>query len=114
MSLAKSPAAEAAESSEGRAWLGRNPEKLRALSKVQSDWRQHMAYKIMGHGKKKIEFACPSCSSPLESPLEDAGQHFACPECQHDLTVPGIKELNYQISEAKAKEAVRIQEAKDM
>jgi uncharacterized Zn finger protein (UPF0148 family) len=47
-------------------------------------------------GKRIIAFACPRCQSPLESPLEEAGQTFPCPTCGTHVTTPGLKEFREQ------------------
>jgi len=41
-----------------------------------------MAYKITKKGSKTVvTFSCPTCAAPLESPLEEAGKRFPCPNC---------------------------------
>jgi uncharacterized Zn finger protein (UPF0148 family) len=56
-------------------------------------------------GRRTVVFACPKCSAPLESPLEEAGQSFACPTCAQQTVTPGVPELQQWLSEHVETEA---------
>jgi hypothetical protein len=49
-----------------------------------------MSYKVV---KKTVLHNCPTCSTELENPLNDAGQKDKCPKCGDFFVVPGDKEL---------------------
>ena len=69
-----------------------------------------MSYTVTGRvgSKRKVEFSCPHCTATLNSPLEEAGQRFACPNCKYPLIVPGGEELRQQrASETAAAELSR-------
>src|SRR6185437_11312136 len=55
-------------------------------------------------GKRRVKFECSSCSSPVESPLEEAGQKFPCPTCGMEFITPGIEERQRQLDEIKRRE----------
>jgi len=44
-------------------------------------------------GKHTVTYECGHCRAPLESPLEEAGQTFACPTCGSKVETPGVVEL---------------------
>lgn len=41
-----------------------------------------------------IEFSCPGCELVLSAPEEMAGELVECPECNHQMTVPGGADAN--------------------
>ncbi len=61
-------------------------------------------------GKRVVAFACPRCNFALESPLEEAGGRYPCPTCQHELIVPGVRELK----KLRAEEATNAEEKSRM
>lgn len=42
-------------------------------------------------GRVRIHYPCPNCSEPLVSPLDDAGNDDACPQCGVAFLVPGAE-----------------------
>lgn len=61
-------------------------------------------------GRYEIKYSCPKCKTRLTSPLLEAGDNDACPDCGASFRVPGIeqrKEYEAQL----AKEKVEKEEA---
>src|SRR4051794_2361852 len=70
--------------------------------------------RIMGYhvragarGKRVVEFSCPHCQAPLQSPLEEAGQRFACPNCGGEFLTPGHTELRQWQEQLAAMDAMK-------
>lgn len=73
-----------------------------------------MEYVISGTTKRRVEFACPNCRSPLECPLSDAGQQFPCPTCAAIFTVPGGKEYaDYKSIEMQREKAQSVRRERE-
>src|SRR6266542_3574703 len=49
--------------------------------------------KTVRSGLRRVVFACPFCNTDLESPIEEAGDRFACPNCGRESVTPGKPEL---------------------
>jgi DNA-directed RNA polymerase subunit RPC12/RpoP len=71
-------------------------------------------YRVTGGPRgRKVEFVCPRCTFALESPLEEAGNTYACPTCGHSVLVPGIDELRqFRLDEARKADTAAREEAK--
>lgn len=52
-------------------------------------------------GGYKICYPCPHCSASLSSPLDEAGNHDICPQCNRQFIVPGKSERDRIRSEEK-------------
>lgn len=70
------------------------------------------------NGKHTVSYECGHCQAALESPLQEAGQTFACPTCGRQIETPGIEERKRQQQaerqrqrEAEQLDAVRTAEA---
>jgi uncharacterized Zn finger protein (UPF0148 family) len=63
------------------------------------------------NGKYAVEYQCGQCAAPLESPLEEAGQTFACPTCAATVQTPGAKELE-ALREAELKADIQAKQAR--
>ncbi len=63
--------------------------------------------KATAGGKSTVSFECPHCQSGLTSPLEEAGQRFACPSCGGTIETPGVRELEKSKRELAAAQRQR-------
>lgn len=53
-------------------------------------------------GNENILFECPNCGKSLEIDARGAGYLVTCPDCQHQIQVPGWNELMEAADETAA------------
>lgn len=65
-----------------------------------------MKYQIVKSflGQRMLAYTCPGCNTKLRSPIVEAGQTDACPECNASFLVPGSDALQtYEKEQAEQK-----------